>query len=57
MRRLITIGALSLALVVASGCSREDPRASRRNLLDDEKSRSTQQVAVLRNRIVGQSQR
>ena len=57
MRRLITIGALSLALVVVSGCSREDPRASRRNLLDDEKSRSTEQVAELRNRLVGQSQR
>jgi len=57
MRKLIIIGALSLTLVVVSGCSREDPRASRRDLLNDEKSRSTQQVAELRNRLVGQSQR
>jgi len=57
MRRFISIGVLSLALAVLTGCAREDPRASRENLLDDERSRSTQQVAELRDRLAGQSQR
>ncbi|MDH3712867.1 MAG: hypothetical protein OET44_03345 [Gammaproteobacteria bacterium] len=57
MRRLITIGVLSLALALLSGCSREDPRVSRANMLDEQKSRSTEQVAELRNRLSGQSQR
>ena len=57
MRRLISISVLSVALIILTGCAREDPRASRENLLEDERSRSTQQVAELRDRMAGQSQR
>ena len=57
MRTVITISVLSLVLAVVSGCTREDPRASRADLLDHEKSRSTEQVAELRNRLGGQAQR
>ena len=57
MRRLITIGALTLALAMLNGCAREDPRASRENLLDDERARSAEQLAELRDRLTGQSQR
>ena len=57
MRRLITISALSVVIAVLSGCMREDPRASRENLLEEQRSRSTEQVAELRNRLNGQSQR
>ena len=57
MHRLTTLCALSLALAVLSGCTRENPRASYQNMLKNEESRSTEQVAELRNRISGQSQR
>ncbi len=57
MRRLITISVLGLAIAVLSGCSREDPRVSRENLLTDERARSSEQLAVLRDRLSGQSQR
>ena len=57
MRRLISISVLSLALALLSGCSREDPRVTYENQLEEERSRSNQQMVQLRDRLVGQSQR
>lgn len=57
MHRLTAMCALSLALAVVSGCTRENPRTSYQKMLNNEESRSTEQMAELRNRITGQSQR
>ena len=57
MRRLISISVLSLALAFLCGCSRENPRMSYENQLDEERSRSSQEMGQLRDRLAGQSQR
>lgn len=44
-------------MAVLSGCTREDPRVSYQNLLENEQSRSSEQMAELRDRLTGQSQR
>ena len=57
MRRFISISVLSLTLALMSACAREDRRASYQNQLDEERSRTTEQNAQLRDRLAGQSQR
>lgn len=57
MRRLISISVLSLTVAFLSACSRENPRMSYKNQLDEERSRSNQEVVQLRDRLAGQSQR
>ena len=51
MGRLLTVALLSVVVVLASGCARQDPRAARKEYLDNERSRSPAQSERLRERL------